>query len=370
MRYFVANGYYPSPHAPQTHADGYSTVSFGRLGNPTRKRMARRYKEVGVALPPLGEKVFLRVPRSGRVSVFVHGAYEAFVLIVANSQRRGYLLANAFRAAATCFQGLPPGNNYDAYLLELASAPTPDQSCRDLARLIGQRHGGDRAPDTSLEIAIGSGTRLDHVQIRSACDVAREAITRPVILDALLHLEYSRTLVWGFMAGSFYESHYSRDRREASRYELERTYLENRFRYDSAFVAAFRGIECVLSKPHFKKGRIPELLSKADQRYGGAFASQQHRSWHEVFSTKKKWWSYADLIAYYLDLRNAVSAHGNPSPPHIVMEDQVFEIQYLLQSMLADILIPKDRREETEQEHQRDVVKTADGLGDAVHAGS
>jgi len=321
--------------------------------------MTRRYKEAGVALPPLGEKVFLRVPRYGRLAVFVHGAYEAFVLVVACSQRRAYLLANAFRAAVTCFQGQAPGNNCDAYLLELASAPTPDLSCRDLARSIEQRYGGDRDRDIALEMAIGSGTGLDHIQIVNACEVIRQAITQPAILDALLHLEYSRTLVWGFVVGSFYESHYSRDRRDFLRYELERMYFENRFRYDSAFVSAFRGIECVLGKPYFKKIHIPELLSMADRRYGTAFASQRYRSWHEIFSTKKKWWSYSDLIAYYLELRNAVSAHGNPSPHHIVMEDQVFEIQYLLQSMIADILIPEDRKSETEQTPAGDALKSA-----------
>lgn len=359
MRYFVANGYCPSPHAPQMNAHGYSNVSFGWSGNPTRKQMANRYKEAGVALPPLGEKVFLRVTRYGRLSVFVHGAYEAFILIAAISQRRAYLIANVFRAATTCFQGQAPSNNYDAYLLELASAPMPDLSRRNLARSIEQRYDGDRDPDIALEMAIGSGTELNHVQIARACDIVREAITQPVILDALLHLEYSRTLVWGFMVGSFYESHYRRDRRELSRYELERTYLENRFRYDSAFVSAFRGIECVLGKPHFKKTHIPGLLSKADRSYGTTFASRRHRSWHEVFSTKKKWWSYEDLIAYYLKLRNAVSAHGNPSPPHIVMEDQVLEIQYLLQSMIADILIPNDRKEQTEQTPAGAVLKAA-----------
>ena len=359
MRYFLANGYSPSPHAPQMHAHGYTKVTFGGPSNSTRRQMARQYKEADVPLPPLGEKVFLRVPRHGRLAVFVHGAYEAFVLIAASSQRRAYLLANAFRAALTCFQGQAPCNNSDAYLLELASAPTPDMSRRDLARSIRQREDYDRYPDTALEMAISTGTILDHMQIARACEVVRQAMTQPVILDALLHLEYSRTLVWGFMVGSFYQAHYSIDRRELSRYEVERAYLENRFRYDSAFVSAFRGIECALGKPHFKKTDIRGLLSEADRRYGTALSSQRHRSWHEVFSTKKKWWSYADLIAYYLKLRNAVSAHGNPSPPHTVMEDQVFEIQYLLQTMIADILIPEDTRTETEQPPAGDDLKGA-----------
>jgi len=359
MRYFLVNGYSPSTHAPHITDHGYSNVSFGWTGNPTRQQMARRYRDTGVDVPALGERVFLRAPRYGRLSVFVHGDYDAFILIVARSQRKAYLLGTAFRAAATCFIGQTPGNNYDAYLLELASSPTPDLTRRDLARSIAHLQDAERDPEIGLQMAIGTGTGLDHIQIADACRIAREAITRPIILDALLHLEYSRTLIWGFMVGSFYESHYRRDRQEFTRYQLERTYLENRFRYDSAFVSAFRGIECVLNQPHFKKADIERLLSAADRQHGTAFTTRRHRSWHEVFSSKKKWWRYSDLLAYYLKLRNAVSAHGNPSPPHIVMEDQVFEIQYLLQSMIADILIPEQEEIRTEQPPTGNSLKAA-----------
>lgn len=345
MRYFIANGYRPSPHPPQSRGDSYTTVSFGGTGESSRKQMIRRYREAGVPLPPLGEKVFLRVPQRGRLSVFVFGPYEAVVLIAAKSQRNAYLIGNAFRAVVTCFQGLSPVNNYDYYLLELVAEPTPNMSRRDLAVAIAERENAERGPDISLEM---SGTVLDHVQIASACEIARQAIRKPVILNALLHLEYSRQLVWGFMVGSYYECHYARDRVRLSHYELERRYLEDRFRYDSAFVSAFRGIECVLGKPHFRQPEIQGLLVEADQKYGTLFASGRHRSWHEVFSTKRKWWTYDDLLAYYLKLRNAVSAHGNPSPPHIVMEDQVFEIQHLLQSMIVDILVPDENRVTTE----------------------
>ena len=212
MRYFLANGYLPSPHAPQMNADGsYSNFGFhfgvgqgstthpGRhSGKPTRKQVVRSYKKAGVALPFLGEKVFLRLPRYGRLSIFVYGAYEAFVLIAASSQRRAYLIGNAFRAATTCFQGTPPIRDYDAYLLELVSAPTPNLTSQDIARSIGQRYNDDR-DQLFLDMTIGTGTGLDHVQIANACDVVREAFRLPVILEALLHLEYSRTLVWGFI---------------------------------------------------------------------------------------------------------------------------------------------------------------------------
>ena len=111
----------------------------------------------------------------------------------------------------------------------------------------------------------------------------------------------------------------------------------------------------------FAETHIPALLVSTDRRYGTTFASGRHRSWHEVFSTRKKWWGYVDIVACYLKLRNAVSAHGNPSPPHIVMEDQVFEIQYLLQQMLTDILIPEEVRRKTEQTDGEATSETAPG---------
>lgn len=351
MRYFIANGFCPSPHPPQRHAHGDSKLHFSRSVNETRKQMARRYADAGSPLPKLGETVFLRAPCYGRIAVFVYGAYEAFVLVMAQSQRKAYLLGNAFRAVTTCFQGHSPVNNLDAYLLELTVRPNPDMSRRDLACVVHLPGQIGPGPDIQVEMAIGSGTGLDHIQIARACEIAGNALEHPTILDALLHLEFSRTLVWGFIMGSYYDSHYSGDRRELSRYELEGIYLENRFRYDSAFVSAFRGIECILGKPYFKKADIFDLLARTDAAYGTLFSSAKHRSWHEVFSSKRKWWSYVELISYYLKLRNAVSAHGNPSPPHVVMEDQVFEIQFLLQGMIWGILSTQKDDEKTEQEN-------------------
>ncbi|GAG89029.1 unnamed protein product, partial [marine sediment metagenome] len=244
----------------------------------------------------------------------------------------------------------PPVENESGYLLEFTKPPSEDMTLHDLADLINPPLFPGRDENFSLERELGSGTGINHIELSQACEVVGKALDSVRLLDALMHLEYSRNLFWGFMVGSFYECHYRRDRKELTRYQLERTYLENRFRYDSAFVSAFRGIECVLGKPHFKQGEISTLLSRVDGELGSSFCSSKHRSWHEMFSSRRKLWKYEDLIAYYLKLRNAVSAHGNPSPPHIVMEDQVFEIQYLLQAMLADILIPDEEMERTERE--------------------
>jgi len=342
MKHFLANGYCPSPHPPKLHADGYSNISFGGTVK-TRKQRARSYREAGLDVPKLGETKFLSRAKIGRISLFVHGAYDTFIMVVAPSQRKAYLLGNTLRVAMTCFHGNPPMEQSSGYLLELSNPPTTDMNAADLANLINPSLFPDRDENLMLERELESGTGVNHIQLAEGCKIVANALDHPRLLDALMHLEYSRNLVWGFMVGSFYECHYSRDRRQLTRYQLERAYLENRFRYDSAFVSAFRGIECILGKPHFRKPEITFLLRNVDREFGTSFSTSRHRSWHEVFSSRRRWWKYDDLLTYYLKLRNAVSAHGNPSPPHIVMEDQVLEIQYFLQSMLGDILLPEEK---------------------------
>jgi len=353
IKYFLVNGFNPSPHPPHIEQNGYSEIYFGRINGESRERRVKRYQEAGVDVPNLGEKVFLRLRGIGRISVFVHGAYDAFIMLVAPSQRKAYLLGNGLRAATTCFHGNPPLELRNGFLLMLTKRPSQDMTLSELAKLINPHISPKSYESVMLEGELGSGTGINHIQLYEACSIVSRAIESPRIMDALMHLEYSRTLVWGFMVGSFYESHYSRERELLTRNQLERAYLENRFRYDSAFVSAFRGIECVLGKPHFKQAEIALLLSRIDHEFQTSFSSSKHRSWHEMFSSRRKWWKYENIIAYYLKLRNAVSAHGNPSPPHIVMEDQVFEIQYLLQAMLAEILLPEERKEEPNKLIQR-----------------
>ena len=342
MRYFFANGFNPSPHPPKMRRHRYNEIHFSRIAGETRQERTTRYQEANVEVPKLGETIFLQRPGIGRISVFVHGAYDAFIMVVASSQRKAYLLANALRAAVTCFLGDPPLEQYSGYLLELRKKPSQDMARREIADLINLPLSRARDENLILEQELASGAGINHIQLSQTCNIVARAINHPRLLDALMHLEYSRTLVWGLMVGSFYDSHYSRDRQELTRYQLEHSYLENRFRYDSAFLSAFRGLECVLGKAGFRRSDISRLLAKTDREFGTSFSMSKHRAWHEMFSSRRKWWKHEDIISYYLELRNSVSAHGNPSPPHIVMEDQVFEIQYLLQSMLGDILIPEE----------------------------
>ena len=76
-------------------------------------------------------------------------------------------------------------------------------------------------------------------QLSEVCKILSNTLNIPRLIDAFLHLEYSYSQVFGFMCGSYYEAHYSRDRKKISRYELDRSYFENRIKYDLAFLSAF-----------------------------------------------------------------------------------------------------------------------------------
>jgi hypothetical protein len=345
VRYFFVNGYLPSPHPPKKHESGYEQIYFGTSTNETREQILKRYQEAGFTPPRFGESRFLSIADIGRISLFVYGAFDAFILIAAGGQRKAYLLGNALRAALTAFHGLSPLERIHGFLLELSGKPFADMDVRGLAALIERPREDQECEDIELIAQLRGGVSLNHLQLTEACEIVSRALQTPRIADALLHLEYSYSQVWGFMVGSYYEAHYSRDRKSISRYELDRTYLENRIRYDLAFVSAFRGMETLLGKHHFKKHDVPALLASVDREFHTSFSSKRYRSWHEVFSSRRRWWGYDELIQHYLYLRNAVSAHGNPTPPDFVMEDQVLEIQYLLRSMLWKILFPNDKSE-------------------------
>ena len=168
----------------------------------------------------------------------------------------------------------------------------------------------------------------------------RKAIRNPNIADALVHLEQSHYIVSGFMTGSYYCAHYRWDRRFENKYLREKKYFENRTRYDLAFVSAFRSVESILGKSQVRKHEIKASLTNLDSQYGTHFSSTKWVSHHEVFSGMRKFRSYEEVISHFLDLRNAVAAHANPKPPFILNEDQLFEIQNLAESMIADLIKP------------------------------
>ena len=328
MKYFILLGLIPETYegAPQ-------------LGNvpTTRRERRRRWRAIQSQLPREGEHVFLRQRSLGRLSILVHDVCDTLLMVSARSQRKAYALAMPFRSYLTVYLGfdLVDGGD-DFFLAELTARPKLTATTRELASLYRQLQAHYPTNPEFLAHAMASGTGIFHSQIRGACKFVERVLAAPQLIASLTHLEQSHGLFRGHMTSSQYHRQYQHERRLESAYLLEKKYLENRTVYDLAFLSAFRALEALLGTGQIKKREVGKLLHALDGKFGTSFCSKPWKSYHEVFSSRRKTWNFDELIIRYLDVRNAVAAHANPSPPFALREDQVLEIQRLVANMLYD----------------------------------
>lgn len=301
----------------------------------TRQERIKRWQATGSPLPKEGKYVFLRQPGIGTLSVLVHDVYEALLMVSAYSQRKAYALASPFRSYANVYLGCAPDDSPYEFLVELTRRPPMTATARDIARLHRQLWPSPRDPDL-LSSALRSGSGLRHPQIRSACKFVARISAVPQLIAALTHLDRSHSLFGGYMTSSYYYYHYRHDRRLESAYLREKKYLEDRTRYDLAFLSAFRALEALLGTSQIKDHEIGRRLLALDQKFATSFSSAHWKSYHEVFSSGRRQWRFEELIRHYLRVRNAVAAHANPNPPFTLKEDQVLEVQSLVERMLYD----------------------------------
>jgi hypothetical protein len=331
MRYFVIRGLLPQV------AQG--APFFGGRHNQGRSQRLRSFSAKGSRPPGEGERVILQLGASGRISVFVFNVTDGIVLVSAASQEKAYAIAVPFRGYLTAYLGIAPPEGLFEYLIELDCKPRNTWTHKDLAE--AYRPIGLYPVDTRvLELELASGAGIMWEQMLEAARFARAVHAKPPLATSLLHLERSHQLLSGFMSPSYYFAHYREERRLESRYLRRKRYLEERTRFDLSFLSAFRSIESLLGSPTFKKHELQARLRRFDLMYGTSFADTKWRSYHEVFSSRRRNWTHVSLLEHYLDIRNAVAAHGNIMPPFALAEDQVYELQALAGELLFRAAFP------------------------------
>lgn len=337
MRYFILNAIVPFAQSSPPYSSRWTPST-------TRERL-KLYRSEGIKPPSPGERIFLRKQDIGSLSVFVFDVDASLILIKATSQKKAYLIAEPIKAYFSVFAGkYSPIDRSFASLVEIESMPTPTMNIAqilDMCKPLSQ----DRIDKDWLACELFSGVYVTGDEIKVACDLTSRVLDDHRLVHSLQHLAQSHYLLPGFMVGSYYYCHYRHDRRAERPYFSQKKYLENRTRYDLAFLSAFRSIEATLGKCNFSRHDISILLNKLDVKYATTFSSSPWRSFHEIFSGGKKTVSYHDIIEKHLRLRNAVAAHGNTQPPFDITEDNVFEIQMLAASMVSQVVrpVPKPR---------------------------
>jgi hypothetical protein len=158
------------------------------------------------------------------------------------------------------------------------------------------------------------------------------------LLEAFSHLGLSRTLVNGSMSGSYYYHHYRHDRRRLDHHQLRREYLENRERYELAFVSSFKAIERFLNSSQIKKHNVANLL--LERGCPTILPTTEYQRLHETFLGLPQKLTYEEVIHHFLILRNVVGAHANRNPPKkfCISRDSIFEIQLFVAEMYREAL--------------------------------
>lgn len=335
MKYFLLQGYIPEV------AIGASRTVIADLTEGRAARLRVWTKRYGPHQPLIeGETPLVRIADLGRISVFVHDVWTAHLLVAARSQERAYRLALPFRAFVTIYLGYPREEGVTEYLIELTQKPSEVDS----TQFITEHYLRPGRCSSDYEMALGGGYGLYSNHMR-ACKVFVEQIVQSEQHDlALRHLERSHYLLSGYMTGSYYHAHYQYERREQTPYERQKNYLEMSTVYDLAFLSAFRSVEALLGcgARSLEKRDIASRLRILDDRYGTRFSTSRWNSLHHYFTTRRRHWSYGELIETFLDTRNAVAAHANPVPPFPLSEDQVFELQNLAGCMIYESIMPDD----------------------------
>jgi hypothetical protein len=198
-------------------------------------------------------------------------------------------------------------------------------------------HGASRFSELDWQ-RLWSGTQLDASHLKVLPAAMDVAMRDQRIREALVHFGQSRSLFDGYMVGSYYHSHYAPERRAMRKIEVERSYFEDRARFELAIVAAFKAVEAMFGGVQIRENKLDKEFNSIP--YARITPRARYRRYHEIFRGERRTASYRDMILHFLHIRNATAAHSNRTPPPALMvtEDTVYEIQWFVSELILQAL--------------------------------
>ncbi len=309
----------------------HNNESFGCQFSASNKSKLNNYKKQRI-IPPSNYTLIKITPRI-EVKIVYCNVDVGFFLLKAPSRREAYFLANAIRGFYGIFYGwLPPSDEDTYFLYEIGKIPQSSWLERDLLDSLWPHY---YATDIFVKTSLSSIVVIDNQSLDGLSEFLENIYCHDFIVESMNHLMESRRIYWGHMTPSYYHFHYRRDRPLKKKWEIEKEYLEMRYKYESSFVASFKGIESLLDKNGFKKREIRKLLKWFD--CPKISYDEYYLRRHEIFLGLKKKIKYGELIEHFLKIRNVVAAHNNKRPPREfnLSQDNVIEIQLFLQNILT-----------------------------------
>lgn len=294
----------------------------------------RFYLERGLSLPR--NYTIARLENRTKVRVVFFDVDNGLFLIKAPNQRIAYEVIRSLDGFFFLVVGDTPRHDRSLpKLSELYKVPQSTWTREQLLEELRQRDW-QIGPTDILDFSSSRVVQEHHMRLLGPS--VELIYSNPRLNESLHHLGHSRFLFYGFMVGSYYQCHYQVDRQTMSRHLMQKQYFENRERYELAFLSAFKGIERFLNVNQIKRTNIDKALVKLQM--SEVRPDTKYRRWHEIFSGYPRYIQYNDLIAHFLNIRNVVAAHANPSPPSdfMISEDSLMEIQLFLSQLCGKAL--------------------------------
>jgi hypothetical protein len=298
------------------------------------------------------------IPPSGVLTVHARDPGPAFTVVRLAKRKlvRGVFTGGAH--AMTVLSGFSEGDAHDVAdgiwgfcAKDLGTVPEADEpllyplarqpkSGWDNARLLAELQScvPDAAPGAVERMKSGHILQ-DHEQ-----HYLRETLPKIVndrrLRESLGYFIESARNCQGFMSLSFYQFHYQRERSQMTPASLAREYRQNRPRYESAFTAGFKALERLLGRSQLKRNDVGQALEELG--LPSLRPSTVYTRLSEIGREHTRDITCSDLVVRFLNMRNAVGAHANRSPPPNlrISLDAVFELQHFLRHAYGVYLEP------------------------------
>lgn len=294
--------------------------SNGRVG---RERYFAQYN-----IPRQEDYTLVTIGRSASVRVVFLDFDRGNLVIAAKSRRQAYDIADSVRGYL-CLIGRAGERVYNTFLL-LETRRLPRSTWSEDQLLKALQEIEPQADHMELAALQSGHTLMGDDLIRLPRFIPFVHKTHPV-REALRHLFESLTLFDGFVA-----LHFLHDYREHSRRWDEKRYFENRLRYELAFVSAFRAVEAFFGVTDIKQNEVRSMLNAHPST--AIRSNTGYRLAIPIFGGRRVRTNYADVVGYFLKVRNAAAAHANRgAPPHLQATEKVLmQIQIFVRHLIAD----------------------------------
>ena len=315
---------------------------YGFDKKPTIEEKLNTYKEIYENDPNFSTFItpknytFLKLSKTEEIKVVYFDCDNGNFLIKANSRESAYNIMNIILGFHLLYRNVYIEPDISIYRLqEINKIPKYNWTVNDVINALDKKIHDWYEEEESFKLTSGFvviEASFEELKVFIKC-FYEDNDSR----EALEHLMQSVQVFDYFPNKSYYDFHYSRDVKWDNRVVYIKKYLEDKITYETAFLAAFKGLERFFRATQIKNKNLNKIFQKIP--YKDIKPQTKYKRYFEIFSGYKKNINYLDLIEHFLNLRNITAAHGNKKvlKEYTINEFNIFEIQLFLTILINEV---------------------------------